>query len=127
MATKVYTDGRIVGTVDDGEFRKRVQRSKHMLRQPPAWCLSVESLEQAEAAGARVVVLHETEDDIFYSASIATINRYGQRLERGGYEPQIRLELRYWTRTRNKPNKGGPNVTKDEQPAALFVEQMALF
>lgn len=108
MTTPIFTGGQVVGAVEGDEFRKTVQKSKHMLRLPPAWCLSVESLQQAEAAGAKRVVLFDTETGDTLTASLEFINLHGQPLERGGCEPQIRLDLRYWTRT--------PKPAKPDQP-----------
>lgn len=125
MGTQVYTSGHIVGTVEGSVFSKSVCASKHQLRKPPAWCLSCESLEQAEAAGAREVQLTDRDSGTIYRASLDCVHKNGKRMERGGFEPQIRLELRFWQKV--KPNKDRDSGRLTKEPLPDLAEQLGLF
>lgn len=87
--------GRVVGRVVGDAFIKTVKQN-HQLRTPPAWALDVQSLADAECAGARRVVLRQTDAGIIWSASIALIRDKGFVFDRG-FGRQVGLVLDYWT------------------------------
>ncbi|GIV18643.1 MAG: hypothetical protein KatS3mg023_0394 [Armatimonadota bacterium] len=91
-------DGRHSGCVVNG-FRlvRRVRRSVHQLRQPPAWAFERNILEQAHEAGASLVEVHDVENGITYTAPLATLWQKGIRIQRGHGE-QIALPLNLWHR-----------------------------
>ena len=97
--------GRVVGVVDGDTFTKRVRGSIHQLRTPRAWCLDLRSLDDAEAAGAVRVEIHDVESGCVYRADIALIRRRGFRVSRG-FGVQVALPLELWA------------VTRPGQPAA---------
>lgn len=105
------SDGKVIGTVEGQTFRK-VVRSIHQLRTPPAWALSIFSIDQAERSGASRVEIFNLDTKTCYRASIELIRRDGFPIERGGYEPQIALPLDKWQISR----PGAPWITQ----AALF-------
>lgn len=96
----VYVQSRVVGHVEGAVFRKVVRGSVHMLRRPPAWALDLQSLLDAEAAGATSVEVHDTETGRTYRASVETIRRHGFTFDRG-HGRQIGLALDRWTLTRS--------------------------
>jgi hypothetical protein len=92
-----------VGHVEGAVFRKTVRGSVHMLRRPPAWALDLQSLADAEAAGATAVEIHDRETGLTYWATIASIRRYGFPLNRG-HGAQVGLVLERWqVRRRGEP------------------------
>lgn len=98
MPTKCSTiraAGQPVGTVAGDVFIKRIRGSVHMLKRPPALCLDVASLADAERAGARRVEITDTETGRTYRAGIATCRRYGRLLDRG-YGEQLAIPLGRW-------------------------------
>ncbi len=124
---QIYTGGYVVGTVEGTVFSKSVRASKHQLRKPPAWCLSVESIEEAESAGAREVQLTDRESGTVYRASLDCIFKNGKRMERGGFEPQIQLELRFWQKFKPNKDRDSGRLTKEPEPLPALAEQLALF
>jgi len=66
-----------------------------MLRRPLAWAVDVAALDQAVQAGARWVLLTDTESGRRYLAAVATLRDHGLRLERG-FGPQMALTLDAW-------------------------------
>jgi len=95
MATAIRVQGRVVGVVDGGVFCKSVRGSIHQLRVPPAWCLDVGSLADAEAAGAVRVEIRDVESGCVYRADIALIRRRGFEFDRG-HGVQVGLALALW-------------------------------
>lgn len=94
--SKIWTGNRVVGEVVDGTFKKSIYASRHLLRRPPAICLSVESLNQAEQAGAKVIEVNDKESGLVYSCTVTHFRQYAFDLQRGGYEAQKALPLSYW-------------------------------
>lgn len=92
----IYAQGKPVGDVRDGTFRKRCRASVHMLRKPRGWALDIESLGQAERAGATIVQIEDTESGRVYRASIESIRDNGIPLDRG-FGEQLSLPLSGWT------------------------------
>lgn len=111
QTTPVYVGAVVVGAVADGVFRKTVRGSRHMLRSPRAWALDLESLRDAEGAGAVTVRIDDTESGISYSAPCSRIHLLGFRLNRG-HGQQVALLLRYWQQL---------------APAVGAAQQLALF
>jgi hypothetical protein len=107
----VYAGGRVVGQVRNGTFYKSIAVN-HYLRKPPAIAFSLDSLQQAEQAGAVRVEVRDRETGTIYRATLAHIRERGFSVNRAGFEPQIALPLDGWT----KQTKGAPM-----QPS-LFVE-----
>jgi hypothetical protein len=91
----VRAGGRIVGSVIDGKFCKRVRGSKHMLREPRGWAIDVQSLTDAERLGAREVEIHDSESDVIYTASVERIRSKGLKFDRG-FGQQVCLPLQSW-------------------------------
>lgn len=94
-STAIFAAGKIVGFVKDGVFHKSVRASRHMLRRPLAWALDLQSLKDAEAAGARRVALHDRESGRVYEAAISLIRQRGFVFNRG-HGQQIGLPLAHW-------------------------------
>lgn len=102
--TPIWAGGKIVGYVRGDVFCKAARGSRHMLRRPKAWALDIQSLRDAEAAGAKRVAIDEKETDRTYVASTALIWRRGFRFNRG-FGEQIGLALEFWRVER----PGGPS------------------
>lgn len=88
-------NGKAVGTVKGDIFYKRIQGSKHLLRQPPAIAFDICTLEQAKKAGAKNAKISDTETETTYTAELEHILEHGTRFNRGWGE-QIYLPLNGW-------------------------------
>lgn len=91
----IWANGKAVGAVRDGTFVKNVHSTKHFLQRPPAICLDLASLADAEKAGARRVEVTDLDTGKTYRADIATIRKHGQKLDRG-HGAQVALGLGRW-------------------------------
>lgn len=95
-STPVFAStGQVIGHVNGDRFELRRKGSKHQLRRPAAWAVDVAALEEAKAAGARWVLVTDTESGQRYLASVTALHNQGWRLERG-FGPQIALTLDAW-------------------------------
>lgn len=97
--------GHPVGYVQDGEFRKSVRGSVHFLRSPRAIAFDTSTLRDAERAGARRVVVQDTETGKVYRADIDTVLAHGFRVERGHNE-QTALTMERWSTSGNEHQQG---------------------
>lgn len=117
------SDGRVVGHVRDGVFRKVLHSSRHFLRRPPAVAFDVFTLDAAEKAGAVHVEVTDSDTGKTYIATIADIRHYALRLDRG-HGLQLALPLGRWS-------VDGATLQADiqaaRQCATLEVVQPALF
>jgi hypothetical protein len=93
----IYANGRVIGQVRRDTFYKSIA-SNHYLRKPPAIAFSVESLNQAEKAGALHVEVKDRDTGTIYRATITNIREKGFSVNRAGFEPQIALSLEAWTK-----------------------------
>ncbi len=92
-------DGRaIVGRVEGDTFKKRVRSTVHMLRRPPAWACDVDTLDQAQAAGAVWVELADHDTGATYRVELVEFYRRGKAINRG-HGAQLALPLACWTVT----------------------------
>ena len=72
--TPIYrADGRaIVGRVEGDTFYKRARSTVHLLRRPRAWACDVDALDQARAAGAEWVEVHDLDTGTRYRCLLYT-------------------------------------------------------
>lgn len=89
--TRIYAQGKLVGRVEGNTFFKTI-RKKHLLKVPPAIAIDVDSLEQAERAGATRVEINIRETSEVFEATIAHIKKLGWEFDRG-WGKQIGLSL----------------------------------
>ena len=95
--TPIFVGTRVVGVVRGDTFHKRI-RKNHFLQKPKAIAFDIDSLEQAEQAGAIKVRVTDRDSGIVYSASIRHIHENGERFNRG-HGDQIFLVLQGWTKS----------------------------
>jgi hypothetical protein len=102
--TPVYLpDGKtVVGYVRSGRFHKTICGSRHFLQRPYALGFDVSTLDQAQAAGAFIVVVLDSETGKTYTASIDDIRRRGFVVQRG-YGRQIALPLSAYSVSGDEP------------------------
>ena len=99
---KILVDGRVVGTVSGRFFYKQVDSTKHFLRKPRAICLDVQSIKDAEEAGALFVKVTDKVTNATYQSSIKNIRENGFQINRR-FGLQIALTFKHW----NKPGDDG--------------------
>lgn len=104
--TAIRIGKRVIGKVHGDWFYKRLDAKRHFLKKPPAIAFDVQSLDDAETAGAKFVEVTDVPTQKQYKTSIANIRTRGFRFNRGHGE-QIALRLNYW----NEKEK-----TKEVQP-----------
>lgn len=95
IAAIIRVKHRIVGHVCGDTFYKKVKASRHFLRVPPAIAFDVQSLQDAQNAGAVFVEVTDKETDKRYRQSIDTILHRGFRVSRR-YGEQVALPLGEW-------------------------------
>jgi len=95
-------DGRVIGKVDGDTFYKSI-RKNHYLQRPPSIAFDVESLEQAEQAGAVNVQVTDRENGTIYKSTVQHIFEKGKTFNRG-YGDQVFLVLESWVKS--KPGDG---------------------
>ena len=122
QVTPVYrSDGRAVGRVEGGVFRRVMRSTVHQLQRPPAWAADVDALDQARAAGATRVEIFDRDTGATYAADLADFYRRGVRVDRG-YGTQLALPLACWSVT-----GGRVTVRAGLDQAAAGPSQLRLF
>jgi hypothetical protein len=124
--TPIYVNGRVVGYVACGVFRKTLCGSKHMLRQPRAWAFDQSSLDDAAAAGATLVSILDRENGSVYLASLETIREHGFRVIRG-HGNQWALALDHWRINGQEPaaerRAAQTNLEREQLQMMLFAPE----
>ena len=119
----IYLNGRPIGQVSDGIFRKSLSASKHFLRKPPAICFDCCTLHDAEAIGAHTVQVLDQETGTYYRAPIETIWAHCFPVQRG-YGDQVGLGMAYWSINGATSTVEARAAATNQEIAAL---QMSLF
>lgn len=96
-STPIYAGSKVVGYVIEGTLYKTIHGSKHLLRRPPALGFDVDSLNQAELAGATRIEVTDAENGTIYRSAISHVRNQGFPLNRG-FGEQIALHINDWTR-----------------------------
>ena len=98
-------NGVVIGLVRGGVFLKRVRAGEHMLVSPPAWACDVVSMCAAVKAGAKSVMVVDTETGDRYEASMDYWRRFGFKIDRG-HGLQVALPLERWSKVEHgKPKQ----------------------
>jgi len=97
--TPIYIGNKVVGKVKGDVFYKFIRGSKHILKKPPAIAFDIDSLIQAERAGAVWVQITDCESRTIYRATIRHIREKGGELDRG-FGRQIFLPMNGWIKSR---------------------------
>jgi len=101
VETPVRVQGRIIGYLTDNTFMKRVQGSKHMLRKPRGWCISKQAFIQEVMPYAEKILIEDIESGRAYECTTEVFAEHAFEIERGNFEPQLALSLRFWDRGGN--------------------------
>ena len=123
LSRPVYLNGRVIGYVSSGVFRKSVSASKHFLRSPKAICFDRCTLRDAEAAGAMALEVRDQETGTLYRAEMVTLWTHYFPVLRG-FGDQVGLGLDYW-RVNGMPSKAEKRVAESNKEIAAL--QMSLF
>ena len=83
--------------VKEDTLYKTIRGSKHLLRRPPALGFDVDSLNQAEQAGAIRIEVTDAENGAIYRTAINHVRTQGFPLNRG-FGEQIALHINDWIR-----------------------------
>ena len=102
----VYTDGgKYSGRVSNGTFHRKVDKTRHQLRVPPAWAMDKSVLTRAEQAGAKAIRFHDPRTKEAWVVSVEHFKAHGIPFNRG-HGWQIMLPLRFWTeKNEDKPKQ----------------------
>jgi hypothetical protein len=111
--TPIVYNGRVVGVVEGGVYRRRIHGSRHLLRKPPAIGVSLEVLAQLQALGVERLEVEDVETGTTYWTPLAHF------VERSfafnyGFGEQAALPLSGWIVER----RGQQNIQLPLMPAA---------
>lgn len=92
----VRAQGKIIGYLRDHTFIKRVRGSKHMLRKPPGWCISKEVFCEEVLPNTENIIIEDVESGLIYECLTKVFAEHAFEIQRGNFEPQLALGLRFW-------------------------------
>jgi hypothetical protein len=92
---KIFNSGKVIGTLENNVFIKKVRRSSHFLRVLQAWGTDKTTLLDLKRQGCKTVRLIEKETGRVLEASLERILSEG--IERDlGFGPQVFLPEKEW-------------------------------
>ena len=94
--TPIKAQGKIIGYLQDHTFVKRVRGSKHMLRKPPGWCISKQAFIEEVMPHAEKIIVEDVEGGRIYECRTEVFTEHGFEIQRGNFEPQLALVLKFW-------------------------------
>ena len=86
---------RVVGQTVDDEFRKRVYRSKHFLRQPPAIAIEATVVDQLEDEFINLIRVRDDERMEYWETPLSVFIKHKFVVDRG-HGKQYALPLAWW-------------------------------
>ena len=96
VKTRIEAEGKIIGYLQGHTFIKRVQGSKHMLRKPPAWCISKEAFCHEVLPNTKNIIIEDVESGLVYECLTKVFAEHAFEIQRGNFEPQLALTLNHW-------------------------------
>ena len=67
-----FHNNKKIGSLVDGVYRKRVKKSKHLMRMNDAWGIQYEVLQELKQKGCTEIRVLDTEDNIVYITTMDT-------------------------------------------------------
>jgi len=98
--TDFFHNNRMIGSLKEGVFRKRVKKSKHLMRKLNAWGIQFDALMELNKQGCTEIRILETEENKVYSTPLEVIWKQG-KVENFGDGDQAFLPLSQWKITNN--------------------------
>ena len=90
-----FYDNKRIGSLKEGVFRKRVQKSKHRMRNTDSWGIQYEAVKKLMEQKCHTVRILETEENIIYTVPLEKIWKEG-RVENWGDGDQVFLPRSQW-------------------------------
>jgi hypothetical protein len=124
----IYAPGKdkAIGKVIGDAFVKHISFRKHTLRQPAAIAFDLSTLDDAEAAGAKNVEVHDTDTGHLYTAPMQLIRTKGLRVNRG-FGSQWALTLGYWRKDDAPSEMERQTEAQAAKAKAASMKQLGLF
>lgn len=122
----IYSGTRRIGEVIGNEFHKTI-KPNGFLTNPPAIANDIQSLHDAERAGAVYCVFKHAVTGVIYRASIAEIWDGGFKLDRG-WGAQIGYPLNRWLQSRDADFLGAikQKINRDANSKPLLYKSHAI-
>jgi len=92
---------KVVGETVGNEFRKMVHSSKHFLKVPPAIAIEKTVWDSLIGEGVQLIRVKDLDHDQYWNVSYSVFDRKKMLIERGGFEKQYALPLKWWELTTN--------------------------
>lgn len=107
ILTITERDGKrkIIGTLKEGIFRKRVKGSKHLYMKLDAWGIDAEIFKDVLLGQTKQIRVLDTETDEIYFVETEKFDKKGSYLHFPPHRAQIFLPRRYWGKDKLKPKK----------------------
>lgn len=91
----VRVKNKVVGVVQDGIFKKKVNGSKHFLRTPPAIAFDIDTINSAKQGGAKHIEIFDKDSNNFYLTRMAKLEEKGFEFSRG-FGKQVAMVMSDW-------------------------------
>lgn len=69
--------GRNIGRLSDGVFRKRVRKSRHLMKKYNSWGIQYDLLQSLKEEGCKEIRVLDEDDEIIYSTDVDTYYKEG--------------------------------------------------
>ena len=91
----IRVKNKVVGLVENGIFKKKVNGSKHFLRKPPAIAFDVDTINSAKKSGAKHIEIFDKDSNNFYLTRMAKLDEKGFEFNRG-FGKQVAMVMSDW-------------------------------
>lgn len=91
-----FHNNKLIGTLKDNIFRKRVKKSKHLLRKLDAWGIQYDAFTELRNLNCEEIRIKDEDEDRVYAVAFDTIFKKG-RVEDLGDGMQVFLPRSEWS------------------------------
>jgi hypothetical protein len=91
----VRVNNTVIGYIQNSQFIKSVDGSKHMLRCPPAWAIDAEAFDNEIKSHVSEIIIQDRETGNRYITSVLNFDKRKKAIERG-FGKQYYLPLSDW-------------------------------
>jgi hypothetical protein len=116
----MYVGNKVVG-VREGDILHKSVTNAQLLQRPPAIAWAEQVIADAEALGVKYLKVLHRETGNVYQVSMSDFKRLAFPIQRGGFERQLALPLRYWPVTPPGKPLTLPPEPPSPTPARLTV------
>lgn len=94
---------KTIGSFVNGIFYAVRRKAVHFYRNENGWAMDREIFAGLVKKGLRKIVIHDSDNNLWYEISMDDFARYGKKIDHKGHREQLVADIDHWEVTKYKP------------------------